>query len=331
MRKWMLGVGAAALAITAPGLSQGQGNKGGGDKGNQGKAMKADHGGGKDHKAHGGDDRGRGGPKAARADNDDRGQDKARGNASAKVKDAPKVKVVDRDDNRGKDARILKDRGRDDDVRIVRRDFDNGIFRGRGLIDGCPPGLDKKDNGCMPPGQVKNLLGARLPDKLTSAMVPFAYRNWYRDNDDYFFRSGDQFIYRVDRDNGLVDGLIPMFGDGYYTIGDRWPDPYNFYNVPMQYRSVWADDDDYYYRYGNGAIYAVDRDTMLVNGIVSLLAGDLGVGSRLPMGYSAYNVPFAYRDRYADTNDAWYRYNEGYIYQVDPTTRLITAVIDALV
>ena len=49
------------------------------------------------------------------------------------------------------------------------------------------------------------------------------------------------------------------------------------------------------------------------------------------MGYSAYNVPFAYRDRYYDTPDAWYRYNDGYIYRVDPTTQLITAVINALV
>ena len=65
--------------------------------------------------------------------------------------------------------------------------------------------------------------------------------------------------------------------------------------------------------------------------IVALLAGDLGVGSRLPMGYDTYNVPFAYRDRYYDSADNWYRYNDGYIYQVDPQTRLISAVIDAIV
>jgi hypothetical protein len=39
----------------------------------------------------------------------------------------------------------------------------------------------------------------------------------------------------------------------------------------------------------------------------------------------------AYRDRYYDTPDASYRYNDGYIYRADPTTQLITAVIDALV
>ena len=34
---------------------------------------------------------------------------------------------------------------------------------------------------------------------------------------------------------------------------------------------------------------------------------------------------------YYDTPDAWYRYNDGYIYRVDPTTQLITAVINAIV
>lgn len=51
----------------------------------------------------------------------------------------------------------------------------------------------------------------------------------------------------------------------------------------------------------------------------------------LPMGYDAYNVPFDYRDRYVDSDRSLYRYADGYIYQVDPTTRLIHAVIDAIV
>jgi hypothetical protein len=42
-------------------------------------------------------------------------------------------------------------------------------------------------------------------------------------------------------------------------------------------------------------------------------------------------VPYAYRDRYFDRDDAWYRYADGRIYQVDPQTRLIRAVIDAIV
>ena len=49
------------------------------------------------------------------------------------------------------------------------------------------------------------------------------------------------------------------------------------------------------------------------------------------MGYDAYNVPYAYRDRYYDDDRYSYRYADGYIYRVDPQTRLISAVIDAIV
>ena len=69
----------------------------------------------------------------------------------------------------------------------------------------------------------------------------------------------------------------------------------------------------------------------MISSIVALLAGDLAVGQPLPGDYGVYNVPMAYRDRYYDTPDALYRYNDGYIYQADPKTQLITAVIDALV
>ena len=33
---------------------------------------------------------------------------------------------------------------------------------------------------------------------------------------------------------------------------------------------------------------------------------------------------------YYDTPDAWYRYNNGYIYQVDPTTQLVTAIVASI-
>jgi hypothetical protein len=42
-------------------------------------------------------------------------------------------------------------------------------------------------------------------------------------------------------------------------------------------------------------------------------------------------VPFDYRAQYYDTPDAWYRYNDGYIYRVDPATQLITAIISVIV
>ena len=131
----------------------------------------------------------------------------------------------------------------------------------------------------------------------------------------------------------VVNALFP-FQDrdySYYPIGMTYPAEYNSYNVPYQYRSFYPDGGDYDYRYGDGAIYQVDRSNSSIQSIVALLAGDLGVGQTLPADYGVYNVPMAYRDRYYDSPDAMYRYNDGYIYQADPKTQLITAVIDALV
>jgi len=43
-----------------------------------------------------------------------------------------------------------------------------------------------------------------------------------------------------------------------------------------------------------------------------------------------YNVPYAYRDQYVDGPDDYYRYADGYVYDVDPTTQLIQAAIQLI-
>lgn len=280
------------------------------------------------------------------------------------------------------------DRGRVRDYdRFQSRFADN---RALGLIDGCPPGLAKKNNGCLPPGQAKKLVGTVIPTALRSSFLPDPLRNYWSDNDDYYYRyNNDGYLYRVDRDTNLIASLLPLFGGGYslgqqfpyqssayampsyyqpfyqdtadswyrydngyvygidpysgminniiptydygYGVGQMLPSSYSYYNLPYPYRSYYSDNNDYYYRYAPGAIYQVDRDTQLISAVVSLLSGGLGVGQTLPLGYSTYNLPLSYRDQYYDTPDNWYRYSNGYIYQVDPTTRLITAVIDAIV
>jgi hypothetical protein len=128
----------------------------------------------------------------------------------------------------------------------------------------------------------------------------------------------------------MIDNIIPTYDYG-YGVGQLLPTSYSYYNLPYPYRSYYSDNDDYYYRYAPGAIYQVDRGSQLISAVVSLLTGGLGIGQELPLGYDAYNVPFDYRSQYYDTPDNMYRYSNGYIYQVDPTTRLVTAVIDAIV
>lgn len=302
---------------------------------------------------------------------------------------------------RGNDARIaVRDlNGRDyrrirDDRTIALRDWNDGDrwANVRGLSNGCPPGLAMKNNGCLPPGQAKKaIIGSVIPAAYASGYLPTALRDLYRDDDDYYYRYGDGYLYQVNRQSNLVNSLLPLLGGGYmvgqqfpygyadrnyyvpsyyqpfyqdnpydyyrynngyvydidrrtdlieniipalgygYGVGEMLPASYSAYNLPYQYRDVYADSDDYYYRYAPGAIYQVDRDSSLITSVASLLTGGMGIGQQLPMGYSAYNVPYAYRDQYYDTPDNWYRYANGNIYQVDPTTQLITAIISALV
>ncbi len=314
MAKWILAAGAAALALTAPALAGPDKGKGGG---------KAEHGGG--HKA----ERGNGGQKA---DKGNSGGFKAEHKAQRFDRSEHKAAKFERSDKRDdkREARNFDrrdDRKRDDNRRFADNDRD---FRG---FANCPPGLAKKNNGCLPPGQAKKLIGAALPAALGSQMLSGPFSQWYRDNDQYMFRNDGEYIYRVNRQGGLIDALFP-FQDrdySYYNVGSAYPADYNFYNVPQQYQSFYADNNDFNYRYGDGAIYQVDRSNNMISSIVALLAGDLGVGQQLPSTYSTYNVPMSYRDRYYDTPDAQYRYNDGFIYRADPKTQLITAVIDALV
>jgi len=129
---------------------------------------------------------------------------------------------------------------------------------------------------------------------------------------------------------GMVEDVIPTYDYG-YGIGQIMPASYSYYNVPYAYRSYYVDNDDYYYRYAPGAIYRVDRDTALISAVAALLTGGLSVGQQLPVGYSAYNVPLAYRSSYYDTPDVWYRYDNGYIYGINPQTRVVSNVAYVIV
>ncbi|WP_294120507.1 hypothetical protein [Sphingomonas sp.] len=84
-------------------------------------------------------------------------------------------------------------------------------------VGGCPPGLAKKNNGCLPPGQAKKL----------------------------------------------------------YNIGQRWPRDYgnrwNYSQIPEDLRDRYDFDDDHRYYYGDGYLYQVDPATMLISQVVSAI------------------------------------------------------------
>ncbi|MEO8547998.1 MAG: hypothetical protein ABI422_06490 [Sphingomicrobium sp.] len=388
MTRFFLAAGVAALAITAqagakPGGGGGGGGHGAGNGGGKGQAAKVEHGRGGGSKAagvgHGG-----GGQRFAMQAHGGGGK----GHALKAQRRITRVAKVDHA-NRGQKqfANRVDRRGV-----VGARQFNGDRFASnRGLIEGCPPGLWKKDNGCMPPGQLKNsLLGRVIPTAYRNGIVPLGLRDLYTDTPDYYYRYGDGYMYRVNRgsnlieallpllggrysagqmfpssymnsyvpnyyqsfypdtaDNyyryangnvygidpysGMINNVIPMYGNG-YGYGQMLPASYSAYNVPYQYRSMYYDTPDSYYRYAPGAIYQVDPSSSLITAVASLLTGNgLSVGQRMPMGYGAYNVPLAYRAQYYDTPDAWYRYNNGNIYQVDPTTQVVTALIRGIV
>jgi len=322
MRNLILLAGTAALAIASPAAAE-KGGKGGGHGQGGGKPAKVEHGGG--HAMH-----------SAKPQKVERQAERRafRAERPARIERQALRREDRRDDFRREDRR--EDRfGRRgfEDRRDDRRIFRDHDRRFAGFDRFCPPGLAKKHNGCLPPGQAKKhfVRGQRLEREWYHGYrVPAAYQSFYSDTQEHYYSYDDDgYIYRADRGSDLISAIIPLFGGG-FGLGQPLPSGYDVYNVPMQYRDTWQDNDQSLYRYGDNAIYRVDADSGLIDGIVALLAGDLNVGQPLPDGYDAYNVPLDYRDEYADDEENLYRYADGNIYQVDAKTQLIQAIVEMI-
>jgi hypothetical protein len=164
------------------------------------------------------------------------------------------------------------------------------------------------------------------PFYASSQCGPYGYPYGYPNRDNDYYRYVNGYVYEIDCRTGFVEDIDPLLGYG-YGYGQMMPFTYSAYNVPYAYRPFYYDTSDYYYRYAPGAIYQVDPSTSLVTAVAALLTGGLTVGQPLPAGYNVYNVPYAYRTTYYDTPNAYYRYSNGYIYRVDPSTMLVTALV----
>ena len=80
-------------------------------------------------------------------------------------------------------------------------------------VGGCPPGLAKKHNGCMPPGQAKKLFrGERYPygygTRYAYREIPYDLRRRYDlvPYDRYYYSDG--YLYRVDPRTLVVEQVI---------------------------------------------------------------------------------------------------------------------------
>ena len=326
----ILMAGAAALALAASGAyAQGKGNGNGNGGGNaaaeQGKkGAKADRGPQRAQQAdRGPSSRGQGNDKI----NADRGPDRKadRGERAGGNDRYEDRRYSERRDERH-EVRVRYDER--DDRRILRGDRDRSWLiqdRERGLIAGCPPGLAKKRNGCNPPGQVKDdyrrsIFGYDYRPSLFG-LLNYDRRGDYHYRDGYLVRYGDR---------GIASWL-PLLG-GALGIGEVWPSSYRSYRVPDYYVDYYDLGGDDRYRYADNVIYRVDPEDAAITSIAALITGDeFTVGQPMPRGYDVYNVPYAYRDRYYDTPEYMYRYSDGYVYQVDPETRLVAAAIELLI
>lgn len=128
------------LALSAAALAQGRGN--GGDKG-----------GGPDKGVEQGQGQGQGkvkGQGPGRGQNEDQGPGRGSGNAQGGQQHV-NVVVADRD-----------------------RSAIQTYYRNEFATGNCPPGLAKKNNGCLPPGQAKKLwsIGQPLPPALVFYPLP---------------------------------------------------------------------------------------------------------------------------------------------------------------
>ncbi|WP_305098196.1 hypothetical protein [Croceibacterium aestuarii] len=194
----------------------------------------------------------------------------------------------------------------------------------RGLIDGCPPGLAKKHDGCLPPGLATTV----EPRYRYTAFPPDWWGLGSLATGGGRYRYADGYLLRLD--GNRVGGYIPLLG-GALSIGNPWPMPYAPHPVPDYYVDYYDLGPSGGYRYADDVLYRVDPKSAGITSIAALLSGDdIRVGEPMPPGYDVYNVPRPYRAQYADGPDRSYRYSDGYIYQVDPKTQIVAAAIELL-
>lgn len=345
-----------AVGLAQPALGQGRGNDGQGKgKGKSEAAGQVDRGGAPKGKGKGQDrdDRDRDGERGDRqGPGAAKGKDRDRGDRDDDRREPALVRQERRDDerrgppgDRGRDRGddriiVVDDRRRDDRVVVVdgRRDPRIVVFNadpGRGLIAGCPPGLAKRNNGCLPPGQERKLERELVRDLRRDAVIRTDRarydRLWdLRFADDYAYRYDGGYLYRYDRQQNSLLGWLPVLA-GALSVGNLWPAQYSYDPAPNYYSSYYGLNDPYDYRYAGGALYGVDPQTQAIQSVAALLTGQSPqLGQRMPPGYDVYNVPYGWRDQYRDGPSSLYRYNDGYLYQLDPTTQVVQAIIQLL-
>jgi hypothetical protein len=165
----------------------------------------------------------------------------------------------------------------------------------------CPPGLARKNNGCVPPGQVgRDDRDQRWGDQDRYGRTQFVDRN----RDGYDDRD-------LNRDRRIDDREWRLSEERYGS--DERYDRDDRYDRDGRY-----EQDD---RYGTG--------TPPRGGIGGLIdsvlgGGGLKVGQRVSGNLGS--VPSAYRDQFRDGNGVYYRSDNRAIYQIDARTDTVVRI-----
>lgn len=297
----LAGIALLSLPLALPVQAQNNGN----DRQGNEKGKSADHKGGASEAASRADK----GPNKAKVRIPDVANQNARSSNKADAKNGGAA-----NNSRGQEARAEN---------FPKRTVENGRYiRRESSFQGCPPGLAKKDNGCLPPGQARKLGQGSRWDR---------YSNLFSGNRSDDWRYDQGIAYRIDPATGLVRGIAPLLGGALFN-GNTWPQSFTDYQVSPYYERYYGSGLNSGVRYADGTIFRVNPETQMISSIAGLLTGDnWNVGSPAPLGYDVYNVPYNYRNQYTDDDANYYRYNDGYVYQIDPTTQLVRQIIELIV
>ena len=182
-------------------------------------------------------------------------------------------------------------------IRMAARNGDGRYDRDDRYGDGrfgrdCPPGLDKRDNGCLPPGQVgrDDRDGRWGEDGYARGDMMDRNRDGYDDRD-------------LNRDRRIDDREWRMAEERYGDNGrfDRDGDRY--------------DRDD-------------DRDTRRggIGGIVDSMLGRDGLRVGQQASGTLYGLQGGYRDQYRDGDGSYYRTDGRQIYQIDARSQTVVRI-----
>lgn len=306
------------------GEARGNGNRangsGGGSGGNEARSERGNGGGGSAQRGNGGGNeraggnanRGNGGGNANRGNGGGNGNDfRSNGNRGNGNGNRNGGDNGNRGNGGGRDGGLIDlDLDVDFALPVLRQAYGTAPR----MITGCPPGLAKKRNGCLPPGQARQRY---------RSYDPGFFGLFGADRGSYFYDDGYLLQYGSD---GL-SGYIPLLG-GALRIGEAWPSYYEPRPLPNYYRDYYRLGDIGGYRYADNVIYRIEPESAAILGVAALLTGDdITIGQPMPRGYDVYNVPYDYRDRYYDRPGRRYRYSDGYVYEIDTETALVIAAI----